>query len=71
MREVREGGKDAWRLRFSRTRRETRLWMQETPTHELHGSDEEFQEARRELFGSAVDLKRRRGSASGCSDAAA
>lgn len=68
---MREGGKEAWRLRFSRTRRETRLWMQETPTHELHGSDEEFQEVRRELSGSAVDLRTSRGSTSGCSDAAA
>lgn len=47
--------------------------MQETPTHEVavHGPEDEFQEKRTVLFGSAVDLKRRSGWASGLSDAAA
>lgn len=66
-----EEGRELWRLEFSRTKRATRLRMQETPAQELHGSEVEFQEVRMEFWGSAVDLKRRRGAASGWSHAAA
>lgn len=72
MRKVRECGKPPRRSSFSRTKRETRLWRQETPTHDaVHGSEEEFQEVRTVLLGSAVDLKRRRGGVSGLLIAAA
>lgn len=54
------------RLRFSRTRRDTRLCRQETPNQaELQGSEVAFQVVRTVLEGSTVDLKRRRGSTSG------
>lgn len=50
----------------------TRLWRQETPSQEsVHGLEDEFQVVRAELLGSAVDLKIRRGSASGLLTAAA
>lgn len=72
MRRVRECGKLPFKSSSSRTKRVTRLWRQETPTHEaVHGSEEEFQEARTVLFGSAVDLRRRRGWVSGLVTAAA
>lgn len=72
VREVRECGKLPLMLRFSRTKRVTRLWRQETPSQEsVHGLEDEFQVVRAELLGSAVDLKIRRGSASGLLTAAA
>lgn len=59
-------GSGPWSLRFSRTRRDTRLWRQETPNQaEAQGSEVAFQVVRMVLEGSTVDLKRRRGSVSG------
>lgn len=60
VREVREA-RELWRSRFSRTRRETRLWRQVTPCQVVQGSVEEFQVGSLEEEGSEVDLKDRRG----------
>ncbi|GER29902.1 Arf-GAP with Rho-GAP domain [Striga asiatica] len=55
-----ERGKPPRRPRFSRTKWYTRPWRHETPSHEpVHGSDEEFQDARTTSFGSAEVLRRR------------